>query len=314
MPQLYYFVRLVEVLACIGAVRTYRASTRSAASYPIKVATDDAPPPTATSAFGASLPCGWPISTCRSWPRPTARAARPIGLSGELRRHALCALRPGVRDGSEEIPGRRARRYRPLWSEEIAAVPADESSTQCAFPSTSHGRFDFDRPPDIRIPMSAHAPARAGQRISPGASTGLVKRSDCSTVTATQVTTFSCAAARPCPEIVFTGLYDDSGSEQCLALTPRCRRCRAVLLRNSALPATMPLRSAIEGLPKSRRCREGASPFCMRYERSASWVPTNRRLDGGYDGSRVAGARRRRRPGRCHVFIALCRRLGVPAR
>ena len=178
-------------------------------------------------------------------------------------------------------------------------------------------RFDFDQPSghsihDVRL---TPRPA-AGQRIVSWRIDGPGKRSEWLDGHGNQVTTFSVAQQHDHVEIVVHGLYEYSGSEQWLRYAEVPTLPAPFWLRNSGLTRhDASFDPLIEGLvEKAADARERVAVLHevmkrvgerVAYKTGVSTVETTA-VEALARGAGVA-------QDDAHVFIACCRRLGVPA-
>lgn len=179
-------------------------------------------------------------------------------------------------------------------------------------------RFEFDQPSGHSIHDVRLAPKPAtGQRVVSWRIDGPGKRSEWVDGHGNQVTTFSVAQQHDSVEIAVAGIYEFSGAEQWLRYAEAPSLPAPFWLRNTGMaqhePSFEPL---IEGLgpraadPTQRvvvlhelMARVGKS---IAYKTGVSTVDTTA-VEALRRGAGVA-------QDHTHIFIAACRRLGVPAR
>ncbi|SJZ31792.1 Transglutaminase-like enzyme, putative cysteine protease [Enhydrobacter aerosaccus] len=178
--------------------------------------------------------------------------------------------------------------------------------------------FEFDRPSGHSIHDVRLTPKPAtGQRIISWRIDGPGKRSEWTDGHGNQVTTFSVAHQHSAVEIVVTGLYDYSGADQWLRYADTPTLPAPFWLRNTGMarhdasfdPVIAGLQDGVIDPTKRvsvlhelmARVRDR-----MAYKTGVSTVDTTA-IEALARGAGVA-------QDTAHVFIACCRRLGVPAR
>ena len=179
-------------------------------------------------------------------------------------------------------------------------------------------RFQFDQPSghsihDVRLtPMPA-----AAQRIVSWRIDGPGKRSEWKDGHGNQVTTFSVARQHDSVEIVVEGIYEYSGTDQWLRYAEEPTLPAPFWLRNTGLArhdqSFDPLIEGLAARAADPALRVAALHELMRriservaYKTGASTVDTTA-IEALTRGAGVA-------QDEAHIFIAGCRRLGVPAR
>lgn len=179
-------------------------------------------------------------------------------------------------------------------------------------------RFEFDRPSGHSIHDVRLTPKPAsGQRVVSWRIEGPGKRSDWTDGHGNQVTTFSVAQAHQSVEIDVTGVYEYSGADQWLRYAETPMLPAPFWLRNTGMARhDASFDPMIEGL--GERAAERTQRVTVlhelmervgrrvAYKAGVSTVDTTA-IEAYGRGAGVA-------QDSAHVFIAACRRLGVPAR
>ena len=240
-----------EVLACIGAVRTYRRIYRSSLDPMKSRRADDAAPRRA--ALGASLPLDGRSQHARAGRRLRhARRGRPAGRRAACQA-ALCPHRPGLRYRPAQVPGRRARRYRDAQQTKSAASSC--WIDQCASQSTTSRASSSTSRRAIRSTTCGSRPSpRAASAWCRGASTARASARNGSTATATRSPPSRWRSPHDAVEIEVAGLYEYSGADQWLRYGETPTLPAPFWLRNIGMArARRELRSGDRGPGRTRR-------------------------------------------------------------